>query len=454
MIDWLALDRQLQRAVHQWRSGCSQLDVESSDATTTESSTKVMAAAPNPIGPDLVGERRRAQLTDLDDPLATIFLPWLEALAAERVSWPDRVALAREWRQRHRLPQLEALVSCRDLRRTLLTHPKPNGRQQAALAFASRATAVSDRSIAALEQRLERDVLLAPSCQHLTVADLPAETAERLARELLACTDDAATELSARSWFEGLASTLATDADRGWPARLTVRWLQEIFASSGLTEGLMLRLAPLPPARGAMSFARALGQLGVAMLDAGRDRGLFLALHQHLMGTRRHQRRALFASLAAQPSFARKVLGLGHERARNHHRALTRAMLRSLRIDALRVLACAALRQGKQYAQEHFELLAATVLGPAAPRCLLGTIPRLRPADGASLVGELLAIGQQQQLVERFDEDWFLNPGAVTTLRHLDTQPREAQRAAPDQTVEELRRCLTLLTRRLGHSLC
>ncbi len=453
MIDWMGLDKQLLHAVHTWRAACARLDADR--GATPEHCDKLDDhVALNPIDPDLVGETRRGALSDLDDPMAAAFSPWLEALAAERACWNDRVAIAREWQLPQHLPQYDATVSRRELRRALLTHPQPNGRRKAALALQSCVGAVSDRSIAALELRLERDAELAPHCQHSAVAGMPADTAPRLARELLDGTSDAADELSADSWYEGLATTLAMAADRGWPARLNARWLFEIFAGGALTEGLALRMPPLPPARGAMSFARALGQLGEAVLEAGRSPTLPLALHQHPMGTRRHQRRSLFASLAAEPSFARKVLGLGNERARTHCRVVARAMLGNLRIDALRVLACEALREGKGHAQERFEELASTVLGPAAPRALLATIPRLRAADGANLVGSLLAVEQRQQLVEDFDEDWFRSPAAINLLRHQDCCARETEATPAERALERLRRCLELLRRQLEQTLC
>ena len=68
-------------------------------------------------------------------------------------------------------------------------------------------------------------------------------------------------------------------ADEGWPARLTRRWMAEVFGGVTLGEGLDVRLGPLPEAWGALSFARALGMLATAVLDASQTQiyALFFA---------------------------------------------------------------------------------------------------------------------------------------------------------------------------------
>ena len=62
-------------------------------------------------------------------------------------------------------------------------------------------------------------------------------------------------------WIE---RSLATDAADGWPARLSVRWLDETFPE--MSRGVSQR-PPLPKASGAASFARASRRFAISALS-------------------------------------------------------------------------------------------------------------------------------------------------------------------------------------------
>ena len=184
---------------------------------------------------------------------------------------------------------------------------------------------------------------------------------------------------------------------------------------------------------GGSSFCRALGELGVAVLDAGRPAAMPLGLHQHPWGARRHQRRALFAALPLELSFTRRVLGLGRHRAEDHRRAMAGAALCSLRLDAFRVLLTAAWPDGRVRLDEQFAEVSEQLFGQLAPPTLLGVLPQLRPGDGPCFIGTLQSLEQRDGLVHRFDEDWFRNPAAMAWLEQQDALPRADERLDDDE---------------------
>src|SRR6185312_15862733 len=95
------------------------------------------------------------------------------------------------------------------------------------------------------------------------------------AEQLLARTEDLAASLlreaRAKQEFatdpplasDAIAIAVARDAPEGWPARLQWRWVESLFGS--YMRGVRVQPAPLPPALGASSFARACASFGAAL---------------------------------------------------------------------------------------------------------------------------------------------------------------------------------------------
>lgn len=214
---------------------------------------------------------------------------------------------------------------------------------------------------------------------------------------------------------------MGRDASLGWPPRLTVRWLADLFRGSGLTDGLAIDLGPIPAAIGATSFARALGQVGAAVSDASARRARSFSLARAPFDAHRARRAALFAGLAADKAFGARVLELNQGRARDQARAVARALLVSLRLDAARVLCRGALSDPSGAGR--FEERSAEALGCPLPQPLFGAVPRLSPGDAARFGGTLLGLRDRLAMVERFDEDWFRNPRAIELLRDEDSAP-------------------------------
>jgi hypothetical protein len=193
---------------------------------------------------------------------------------------------------------------------------------------------------------------------------------------------------------------LGVEASAGWPARLSGRWLEEVFAGLG---GVARRMpAPdLGAVWGAMSFARALATLGLAL------RSHHVLLSRLPFAERAHPRNiegqtlaTAFAFLLLSPAFHHRALGLGRDAARDQARQCAGSLLLASR----RALASGAVR-AREWATD--DAAYATYCG-ADPsplmRALLCRAPRVEATAEA--------ISFTQLMVNRFDEDWFRNPRA------------------------------------------
>ncbi len=415
MFDTSRLDTELRHALASFRHACGTLRHQ----PTTE--------VANPISQRLVEAERRAELTSHPAPDARALAPWLDALASERQAWPDRLSLARLWHEPRRTSHHSGRRSAHQLRALLLAAPQRRQRSVHGASFAELAGALSTAHLRALQRRTDGD-----GAGLLRVAEAGSDQVGAAAAELLRRTEDAARQRQHPGWVEGLHRAIGREADEGWPARLRPRWLAETFAGSGLAGRVNLDRIETTAAWGGSSFCRALGLLGVAVLDVGRPAAMPLALHQHPWGTRRHKRHALFAALPLELSFAHRILGLGRHRAEDHRRTLAGALLCSLRLDAFRVVLAAAWPGGTARLTEQFAEVSEQLFSQPAPPTLLGVLPQLRPGDGPCFIGTLQSLVQRDRLVGQFDEDWFRNPAAIGWLEQQDTLPRAEERLDHD----------------------
>ena len=409
------LDGQIRAELHKQRAALAQLRRSPDDAPPRAQ-----------LDSRLWSRERLEQLRQSPTPHAATARAWLIALRSTVEQWPTHYRIAVHWRRP--LGRDAGALSLHDLRARLLGAREKGDQQEAARQFARHAAAASRDSCRWLRQAWASAQTPAP----LTIAaDRRGGAAVDWARNLLANTDDLADQVLPRGWWQGVLAALGHDAAEGWPARLTQRWVGQTVAASGMLDGLTLR-APAPPrALGALSFARALGDLGVAMLRAARPATVPGFAHQHPYGLRRHRRRGLFAGLVAERAFCMRVLGLGAARRERQLRASARALLQSLRFDAWRVLNIEALAQAEPF-EDAAAALSQRLFGDPAPASLSGVLPVLHhPASGAALVGQLRAIQDRDVLVEAFDEDWFLNPAAAAQLRAQDSAPRPCQAPVP-----------------------
>jgi hypothetical protein len=252
-------------------------------------------------------------------------------------------------------------------------------------------------------------------------------------------------DLEPRPWDESIARSLARGATSGWPARLSVRWIEELFRPTGLTDGLSIQLGRLPEPLGASSFARAFADLGRAFAEASAPPSAPFVLARSPFDVRVARRSALFGGLLADPLFGVRALGLGKDRAKTQAREIARAELQQLRIDAARVRLRGALLLPGNARKERFEEETARALGAPLPSSLAGVIPKLGPEDPSRLFGALLSALDRRRLIDRFDEDWFRNPRAAEALRDEEAALPESPRVSVEALEEGLRELVRAL---------
>ncbi len=253
----------------------------------------------------------------------------------------------------------------------------------------------------------------------------PGLSSERLAVIVLDATEDLARDVigRGRTWNETLALGTASDALEGWPARLSVRWLQELFGTTELARGLRVDPGTIPPAVNGASFARALARFGAA-LQRGAAKAIApsFVMSQQPFDAAPARHGALFSSLLASPAFVRRRQGLGAATAPSQVRSFARAFLISLRVAASR--AAIAEQTSEAAARQAHALHMSRALVSSIPAEVTGLVPRYDPRSAAFIAGALLAAGMREQLVSAFDDDWFDNPHAHDRLRAVDITSR------------------------------
>ncbi|WP_437577491.1 hypothetical protein [Sorangium sp. So ce887] len=457
-IDMIRLDQDVARAARAWRTALGDLTRRGPAPPAADkdspSAAEARARLENPLAPF---RRVSARTTYLEltgktpglgaelglaspaspaapDPLglAAPLADWVCLLTLERVIWADRVRLAAAWHAASLTIDLPepARVSPHEARLRLLADPTDAGRQTFADVLARGSGAVADAARVLVERRHEAARLLAED--GLRAIEIPCDppgAALGAAEALLHRTEP--TLQPEPTWYGALGRAVGRDAASGWPARLSPRWIEDLFRPTKLTEGLAIDLGPLPRPLGAASFARALARFGAALALAS-GRGPFALAHAPF-DLRRARRAALFGGLVADPIFCARALGLGQGRALDQARATARSLLLSLRLDAATV--ALVFRSGQdgdghvllraaRDRRDRFEEATARAIGAPIPGALAGVVPALDPGAATRLAGALLAARDRRDLIERFDEDWFRNPRAAEALRDEDSAPR------------------------------
>jgi len=260
------------------------------------------------------------------------------------------------------------------------------------------------------------------------VIDVPVARLRAAAARLLDATED----LSRAVWREALRggeggapavlqAAMAREAGEGWPARLTVRWLEETFGLPS-AHGWRPDLPPMPPALGAASFARALQAFGVGV-RLGAASPLPFAIAREPAPIAAHRFGFAFAALAADAEWQARALHVGRRTASDQARVLARTALLDARLHAARLL----LGDPASFApRDRFDELGARLFGAALDARLHGAWPAARDDEPARLVALLEARPFFDELRERFDVDWFRNPRAREHLRALAAGPARA----------------------------
>jgi hypothetical protein len=245
------------------------------------------------------------------------------------------------------------------------------------------------------------------------------------AARLLDATEDLARDARRRRLGEdarvedAIHASMAREAGAGWPARLTARWLHELFG--GGVRGLRIDLPPLPGTLGAASYARALYAFGHTFaVAAAAESAAPFAIAREPWDVRAHRAGYIFASLAADPEFYVRGLNVGKRASLAQARALAWVALLEARLGASRLLLGddAALAPA-----ELFDELGPRLYGVPLDRRLRGAWPRPRDDEPARFAALAQASAARLALRDRFDADWFRNPRAWSELRSVHTLP-------------------------------
>ena len=207
-----------------------------------------------------------------------------------------------------------------------------------------------------------------------------------------------------------IAGGFARDAQEGWPAYLTPRWLEESFPTLAPRQP---RNVAMPEALGGASFLRAAMTWGRALRLASTPRSLPFGLARDPYPVEAWTHGTLFTLAVAGPVFGKRKLGLSAKNAEKQSRMLALPLFLGLRRIAAEVLGLG-------------EELSARVYGAPLPPTLaaLGTLSGADRIDApARLLGMLRGDRLVRSFVERFDEDYFDNPRAGSHLTAIASGP-------------------------------
>lgn len=395
-------------------------------------------------------ERRR------DEPVWAAAVPWVQALALARATWVDE--RREEAERRVRRTPIEQPVRAEVTPHEAFGHAlRSAGAAVDGGLGAAWARVVEDLAGPVHRAALFRMRRRVEAARRLgdvdrDALDLPAAEpalAARAAREVLAITDGVVRP--APTWLDAVHVGLAREGQEGYPARPTARWLLSVLPP-GAFDGVALAPGALPSFLGASSVARALGRIGAAAAEEDRPPGLPRCLARAPSDLLVARRSALFASLVADPVFARRVLGLTRGPARDQAARAARALALGLRVLAARTLLRDASLSDGELVERGADLVGAA-LGTKLDPTLVGVVPRLDPGAGgdgttgagAALIGAVVAAADRERLVETLDEDWFASPHTADVLRHENHGHRADVRATPealDAGISSLRRAL------------
>lgn len=421
ILDLLSLDRDVSRAVAQverWRSGLIDDPQRRAEDDPFDGVRRVSAKSTRDalLAYDVSGEQRA---------LRDALVRWTAALVETRLDLTDEVAFAVEASAPRARFEGEGarLVSWREAWRRLVA---ARGVAEARLwldAAAEAAPPVAAVTRRRASRRMEVARRLGDQHPWALQLSAPPEAIRSAACRLLDATDPIAAALhqeaprDARGPAAAILDAMARDAGDGWPARLSSGWLEQTF--TGFARGLPIRIGRLPKAWGAASFARALHEFGFASRVASAPTSMPFALAHDPAFVGAHRWGFLFGSLAADPDFQQRILGVTRRTALAQARRLSRTALLDVRLHAARII-LSALNGPRP---EPFEEVGTRLFGQPLDVRLRGAWPHAREDEPARLVGLLQTPALRHALIDRFDVDWYRNPRAWTHLRAEGSLP-------------------------------
>lgn|GEM_PF-640148 len=352
---------------------------------------------------------------------------WIAMLTIERVTMEDLLDFEAARRTPEHVVQRlgKQPWSLRDLGLDAAFHPDAERRALAADAVVWLADDASSNALWWLARRHEAaNQLGIGSVSSIEEPFADGAEVDGIAQIVLSETDDLACDVLGKraAWQDALASGAAGDALEGWPARLTTRWLQELFGEP-LLRGLRVSLGTLPTARNGSSFVRALARFGASLhRAAARVVSPMFCIAQQPFDPAAASYGALFASVLASEAFLRRHLGLGATSCLPQRRSIARCLLVGLRLAAAKAVVASCRNEAA--AREAHATWVSRALCSSMPADLAGLLPRYDPRAAALLGGAIEAALERETLVSRFDEDWFDNPRGQAKLREVDLSMR------------------------------
>lgn len=373
------------------------------------------------LSPRLLDDETMAALRESSDPLSPALARWLEWLRERAAESPIAIEQARAYRTE--LVAVDTPIAGRYTLRSVLGH-----------ALAERAA----RSVW-LATYVDRAGALASATSKLWARRAELGYPERrdprrhteLASEWLALTADMFGEFAPSDLATLVDRCLGPELTEGWPSRISARSISELLREARWFDGLSLDPDPLPETISAASFVRALSIVGRAWAEAAPQSGLF-ALSRDPYAELESTYGELFAGLPLSAPFARRRLGLGAARIRDHLRGMARLSLFETRARAFRVLLHAPALSGSGALGEAFVEHGFSAFGFELPKKAAGTLWQPRLDDPERFAAVFWAAAEDARLIDTHDDDWFRNPRAVEELR------ARAQEREPTLTSELL----------------
>ena len=359
-------------------------------------------------------------------PLRAALLPWVYALTQGRIARQGDIALARAQIEAH--GNLEGArpqrVNWREAWRGVAASGSPDlaRRWLDAAAESAAKLAVLARSRAARRVEVARRLCLEHVWEPLVA--VPGNVLAAHAVRFLDATEDLSRVVLRDVDGDGmgapavLCACVGREAPEGWPAHLTARWIDETFPEGARV--LRLKLPPLPVALGAASFVRALCVFGFHVRVSASPSSMPFALAREPAFTAAHRTGFVFGSLAVDPAWHMRALGIGRRSALAQARILARTALIEARLHAVRIL----LGDDAAFApRERFEELGTRLFGAPLDARFRGAWPRARDDEPARFLALLEAETMLASLRDRFDVDWFRNPRVWSHFRAYGAGP-------------------------------
>jgi hypothetical protein len=376
----------------------------------------------HPFGRDLfpgLSHFRWAQALPESDPMRVPLLRWIYFLADARINVSARSYEADlEYREKHPVTQpVSGKLSLSELRREALLAKRGSAADfwRARAQFEGKLSAHRLAFTARKQEIAER---MGGTVLHQFWSPFEESGDVRaLAQRVLTETDEAAEHFLGRGWSEFVEGGLARAAAAGWPARLAPDVLYELFHEKELYQSVTIDLGALPERICPASYLRAAARLGYELSRAlvAQDLPFVLSFDPH--GGSHEELGALFLLWVVSPAFHSKKLKLSRQEAGEMTRALAPAVLAHVRLTAARALVEGALQESETRIVDECRRVMFALCREELPDS--AALARFRVPDNAAtrLAALLSAFSWEAELVQEYDEDWYLNPRAGQDLR-------------------------------------